>query len=229
MPQPKKYKAQVVSILNPVDNIYSVEIRSLSGKFRYNPGQFLHIALDEYNPSFDWPESRCFSIQSSPANELLKITFSVKGKFTGRMALELFPGKIVDLKLPYGELFQRNHPKQNVVFIAGGTGITPFISAFNESSFEEYTSPKLYFGVRQEAYNIYQKEIEAAQRTNKSFIVKILYQDVDGMLNINSIFKDNSHDSTYFISGPQSMISDFKSCLKVLGVNDNNIRTDEWE
>ena len=82
----------------------------------------MHLALDEYDPSSGWPESRCYSMQTSPVNEFIKITFSVKGKFTTRMADELKQGKIIDLKLPYGDFFQQDHSKENVVFIAGGTG-----------------------------------------------------------------------------------------------------------
>ena len=63
----KKYLAEVVHIENKVEGTYTVEFKSLSGPFKYLSGQFLHLALDEYDPSSGWPESRCFSMQSSPA------------------------------------------------------------------------------------------------------------------------------------------------------------------
>lgn len=42
------------------------------------------------------------------------------------MKTELYVGKELWLKLPYGDLFQRNHEKENCVVIAGGTKITSF-------------------------------------------------------------------------------------------------------
>ena len=111
----KKYKAEVISFVNHFDNIYTVELASKSGNFKYLPGQFLHFALDEYDPSSNWPESRCFSMQTSPSSHTIKITFSAKGNFTTRMANELCIGKTVDIKLPFGELFQQDHNKESVV------------------------------------------------------------------------------------------------------------------
>jgi ferredoxin-NADP reductase len=229
MPLVKKYIAEVISVLNTVENIYTVELRSLSGRFKYLPGQFLHMALDEYDPSFGWPESRCFSMQSSPVQECIKITFSVKGSFTSRMASELIMGKIVSLKLPYGELFQNECSKQNVVFIAGGTGITPFLSLFHDPTFVEFKSPRLYFGVRKNTYNIYNNDFDMALKINPNLNIEFKYQDVDGLIDIERIYTENGTKSIYFISGPQLMISSFKSRLLDLGVSDNFVKTDEWE
>lgn len=225
----KKYKAEVVSLVNHFDNIYTVELASKSGNFKYLPGQFLHFALDEYDPSSNWPESRCFSMQSSPNAATIKITFSAKGSFTQRMASELGIGKIVDVKLPFGELFQQDHDKTNVVFIAGGTGVTPYLSAFTNPSFKQYVSPKLYIGLREKRFNIYQKEFDLAKEINPTLNINIVYQDKNGILDIDSIFKDNGLVSIYFISGSQTMISIFKNKLQSKRVPENNIKTDDWE
>ena len=229
MSQVKKYRAEVISVINPIENIYTVEFRSLSGRFKYLPGQFLHLALDDYDPSFGWPESRCFSMQSSPSNEFIKITFSVKGRFTSRMAKVLKKGKTINLKLPYGELFQQEHSKDNVVFIAGGTGITPFLSAFSDPSFAEYNFPKLYFGVREQTYNIYESCLAVAKAINLKLKIIIKYQNIDGIMDIASIINENGIASTYFISGPQMMIYYFKSQLIALGLEESLIKADEWE
>lgn len=229
MSQVKKYKAEIISVINPIDNIYTVELKSLNGKFKYLPGQFLHLALDEYDPSLGWPESRCFSMQSSPSNEFIKITFSEKGCFTARMVKELSIGKIIDLKLPYGELFQQEHSKEKVVFIAGGTGITPFLSAFNDPSFAEYNSPILYLGVRKQNYNLYDKELALAKKINRTLSVNIKNQELEGILDIDRIFYENGVGSIYFISGPQTMITKFRSRLLELGIQEDSVKTDEWE
>lgn len=225
----KKYLAEVVSFKNHFENVYSAEFRSLSGKYRYLPGQFLHLALDEYDPSCGWPESRCFSIQSSPADENIMITFSVKGKFTATMANELNLGKIVNLKLPYGELFQQEHSKERTVFIAGGTGVTPFLSLFSDPVFSEYKNPKLYFGLREEKLNIYEKFLENAIKMNPGLKIIIRYQDQNGIFQINDIQIENGPGSSYFISGPQIMISAFKSGLLSAGVPESNIKSDDWQ
>ncbi len=53
----------------------------------------MHLALDRYDPGGFWPDSRVFSIASSPVErQRLTITYAVKGAFTTRMERELTPG-----------------------------------------------------------------------------------------------------------------------------------------
>jgi|SaaInlLV_10m_DNA_2_1039722.scaffolds.fasta_scaffold00492_8 NAD(P)H-flavin reductase len=228
----KKYKSEIVSILNPFEGIYTLGFKSLGRSFRYHPGQFLHLAIDKfYDGIGQWPDSRCFSMQSNSNDEVLKITYAVKGSFTSQMEQSLKVGSKVWLKLPYGDLFSRAHNKENTVFIAGGTGITPFLSLFTHNSFSGYLNPKIYLGFRSELYNIYREELTKIK--NKYFYYKpndisIWYQDKDGIINLNNIFKDNGSISTYYLSGPPSMITIFKEKLNSWGVPSKNIISDDW-
>ena len=44
----KKYKSRVSSISSKEKGIYTLELESLDRPFKYAPGQFLHLALDDY-------------------------------------------------------------------------------------------------------------------------------------------------------------------------------------
>jgi len=225
----KKYKSEVVSVENPVADIRTVTLRPLEKTYKYNPGQFLHLALDEYDPSRPWPESRCFSMQSSPDQETIKITFAAKGKFTARMAAELVPGKVIRVKLPYGDLFSTEHDTRKSVFVAGGTGITPFLSLFTSGVFSAYQEPRLYFGVRSASHNLYADDLEKARGVNPSFQFTLLNEEKDGRLDIKKILAENGPAAVYFISGPPAMIKNFKLCLAENAVPAGNIKTDDWE
>jgi len=225
----KKYLAEVISIEKPFKQLYTVKMRAIDSVFKYSPGQFLHLALDEYDPSSGWPESRCFSMQSNSKDEFIKITYAVKGAFTKRMENELNIGSMVTLKLPYGDLFSQDHSQVNTIFIAGGTGITPFLSLFNDASFVNYSNPILYAGFREQKLNIYSDEINLAKNNNSSLIVNCIYQDKKGILNIAKILKSNDINRTFFISGPPVMIKNFKNYLIENGVFYNQIKTDDWE
>jgi NAD(P)H-flavin reductase len=173
--QVKKYHSKVVSILKPLDGIYTIEFKSLDGIYKYNPGQFLHLAMDqEYDGSGQWPESRCFSMQSNPDEESIRITYCVKGRFTHLMEKTLKVEDEVWLKLPFGNLFTQNHNKSNTVFIAGGTGITPFLSLFNYGNFNQYINPKIYLGFRSHNYNIYEQELKMLKIRNRKVFLKFL-------------------------------------------------------
>jgi ferredoxin-NADP reductase len=225
----KKYRSEVVSCISIVVGLHTVAFRSLDKPYKYSPGQFMHLALDPYDPSEGWPESRCFSMQSSPNEELIRITYASKGLFTNRMQQELKPGKEVTLKLPYGDLFTQPHNKKNTVFISGGTGITPFLSLFNHPSFGEYSNPVFYAGFREYTLNLYQPEIENAKKINSQLAVFPVYQDRDGILDIAKIYESSDPYAVFFISGPPTMIKVFKTYLIQRGVSSNLILTDDWE
>jgi len=226
----KKYRSKIVSIVNPFKGIYTLEFESLNGNYKYHPGQFLHLAHDsEYDGSGQWPESRCFSMQSNPDEESLKITYAVKGKFTTGMEQQLRVGSEVWLKLPYGDLFTQTHNKSNSVFIAGGTGITPFLSLFGDFSFGTYEKPILYAGFRNHEMNLYMDQMELARKINPGLEIHLVYQDMDGALDIEKIYQDSNNKTSFFISGPPLMISSFKTYLLVQGLSREQIKTDDWE
>ena len=188
----------------------------------------MHLSVDNgYDGIGQWPESRCFSIQNPPDASTLKFTYSVKGAFTSAMEKNLYVGDRVWLKLPYGSLFSQPHNKENTVFISGGTGVTPFLSLFNDNSFNDYKKPVIYLGFRSKHFNIYKSEL--AHINNKTHEIKINYEDVDGRFNISEIFDKHGSGSSYFISGPPMMIKIYKEELLNLSSNNCMVYSDDWE
>ncbi len=122
---PQKILCRVQEILNHGGHVYSLILIPERPAPRFLSGQFLHLALDEYQPGDYWPESRPFSIASVPDDRKhLRITYAVKGCFTTRMEKELSPGREVWVKMPYGDFGVSNG--RDVCLLAGGTGITAF-------------------------------------------------------------------------------------------------------
>jgi ferredoxin-NADP reductase len=88
------------------EDLFTLMLKPEGKTPRFKAGQFLHLALDPYDPSAHWPESRAFSIANSPTRpDELRIVFSVKGAFTRRMAAHIQEGTEVWLKMPYGSFY----------------------------------------------------------------------------------------------------------------------------
>ena len=198
--------------------------------------------MDEYDPSFHWPESRIFSIANSPTRrEKIRITFSVKGKYTRRMFDEVKEDDIVWLKLPYGGFMFPAHENE-IFLIAGGTGITPFVS-FLEYAIDKKINTKinLYYGVRSPEYLIFGTLLEECGNNLNEFCYHV-YIERDcqkcnlnnvkkGILSIETIFEGNNNkpDSIYYLSGPQQMIDIFRGEMIQSEIMGNNIIVDKWE
>ena len=170
MSTPQKIRCRVSKLINHGGHVFTVELIPDKPSPRFKAGQFLHLALDAYDPSGFWPESRVFSIASPPdSRERLLITYSVKGDYTTRMENELAVGKEVWIKLPYGEFII--DPSRPVVLVAGGTGITAF-TAFLEALSENTSTPiHMFYGAREKDLLIFRKILEEKQKSVQNLTV----------------------------------------------------------
>nr|WP_321295509.1 hypothetical protein [uncultured Sphaerochaeta sp.] len=228
MPAPIKIQATVNTVIGHGNGVYTVRLSVPSRATRFKAGQFLHLALDPFDPAEGyWPDSRVFSIASKPEGETLEIVYSVKGLFTKRMETELSIGKQVWLKLPYGDFIVEKHikPGQHVVFIAGGTGISPFIPYFHQVIGQgDETHIAIHYGIRDREHFLYKSVLE-----DVSSLAEVLV--VEGLFDIQAISKElaNQRDSVCFISGPPNMIHAFQDELRVQGFPSDSIIIDAWE
>jgi NAD(P)H-flavin reductase len=243
MAVPRKIRCVVHHIKDYGSGTYTLELISESRLPVFLPGQFLHLAMDEYDPSGFWPDSRPFSIASSPkVRDKLRISYSVKGHFTARMERELVEGKHVWIKLPYGE-FVVNADKPTAL-IAGGTGITPFCSFLEDLRPNQANDIYLFYGARCADLLIYQDMLtKIAQQVSRLFIYYYIENAPDnhrpnfdflpevGCLAIEQIWSrlpDPLH-TIYYLSGPPLMWKTFSQQLQERQVVAGQIRIDAWE
>lgn len=256
MSMARKIKCQVERVTNHGDRVYTVELNPDRPLPAFRPGQFLHLAVDEYDPAGFWPESRVFSIASSPVDRSkLTIIYSVKGQFTSRMEKELCVGKDVWVKLPYGEFVVDGG--SDSVLIAGGTGITAFQAFIEGLSPDHPHKVVLLYGARRPELLLGQRltEKKRAQGTNlqvfyfveETSAVKSVVADASGVVaavpngiaiermkpgRIHlDVLKDcsMSESAIYYLAGPPPMVSALSNELAQQGVSEARIRVDAWE
>jgi ferredoxin-NADP reductase len=239
----RKIRCVVQKIVDHGQRVYSVELIPEKSMPVFQPGQFLHLALDEYDPSGFWPDSRAFSIASSPQfRDLLRISYAVKGQFTRRMERELAEGKKVWIKLPYGEFIVDG--ERPSVLIAGGTGITPFCGFLEDLRPNQANDIYLFYGARCADLLIFQEMLtKVAQSVSHFFpyyFVEITpnpssscnnFYPQTGRLAIEQIWShlSNPLQTIYYLSGPPLMIQTFSSELRASQVPLDHIRIDAWE
>lgn len=242
MPAPRKLKATIKEI-NYYDQGITKFILKPDFKCRFKSGQFLHFALDPYDPSYNWPDSRVFSIASSSKKEELEILVSPKGDFTNRMVNSLRVDQEVWLKLPFGDFNLNDPTSENIVLIAGGTGISPFIGFLEELSNDNHNDKFvcLYYGVRSENLIIYEALLKEIISNNKNFRLKLYIENQDvtlmtlpftnGIIDLNEIIVDTKElkNKRYYISGSPSLISTFIEKAKKQRIKNDEILFDKWE
>jgi ferredoxin-NADP reductase len=235
--QPIKLRARIDRIEAHAPDLRSFTLRLERPAPRFRPGQFLHLAIDPFDPSQHWPESRVFSIASPPDDRSqLRITVSALGKFTKRM-MDLAEGDEVWVKLPYGDFVIQPGEGGPVVLIAGGTGITPFISYLAGAA---PASPvHVLYGARRSDLLIYRHVLEqAAERSSNLRWQAFVEENAgpgerSGRLSVAAAMEaahaSGAAPATYYISGPPVMLTAFRTGLFAAGVAQDRIRVDAWD
>ncbi|MBT9173757.1 MAG: Flavohemoprotein [Syntrophomonadaceae bacterium] len=118
----RKNPYKVVKVQQESKDIWSLYFQGK--QFAYKPGQFMYLRLlREGKLSSSHP----FTISSSPTWEMLTVTPKELGDFTATIK-DTKVGDLALIEAPYGVFSFLNHDCERLVFIAGGIGITPFMS-----------------------------------------------------------------------------------------------------
>jgi ferredoxin-NADP reductase len=226
----RRIECTVTRVTDHGDRVYSVDLEPAILAPRFLPGQFLHLALDAADHGGFWPESRVFSIASSPDKRgRLSITYAVKGAFTTRMERELEPDKIVWVKLPYGEFFV--DPARDCVLFAGGTGVTAYTAFLTSLKPDHAHRVQLYYGARSPDLFVFGELVAEVSRRVPAVSGRLVDEQVDGRLSVEAAWPAIStlEQPLFYLSGPPTMLAALTGQLGHRGVRPEDIRTDAWE
>ena len=226
----RRISCAIRAIVDHGERVYTVELEPSTLVPLFKPGQFLHLAIDPFDGAGFWPESRVFSIASSPRDrDRLTITYAVKGAFTTRMERELAPGAIVWAKLPYGEFVV--DATTDAVLFAGGTGVTAF-TAFLRSLTPDLSSRiVLFYGARTAELFVYGRLAQVCAREVPSLTCHLVNEATKGRLEIDAAWPAIAalHNPAFYLSGPPPMLDALTAQLRARDVPTERIRTDAWE
>lgn len=243
MPTPIKVVGTVSEIVEHAPDLRSFVIKPERRIPVFIPGQFLHLALDAYEPGSHWPDSRVFSIASSPTErQSVRITISRQGEFTSRMFAELQQGSRVWLKLPYGTFCPNAEQDGRMVMLAGGSGITPFVSFLEwAASAQPNAAVDLHYGARTAELLIYRPTIGRCQTNGLRNLRARYYVEqtnpdkidsglIHGRLSASTVWNELEQPKScrYYLSGPRAMIDTFRAQLHELGASPESVLSDDW-
>jgi ferredoxin-NADP reductase/Na+-translocating ferredoxin:NAD+ oxidoreductase RnfD subunit len=210
-----------------------------SQRLAFVPGQYMEFTLDHTHPD-SRGNRRYFTLASSPTEKLvhLGIRFYEQGS-TFKRAMYKMDGrtKFVAAQIA-GDFTLPTDPRQKLVFIAGGIGITPFRSMLKYLLDVQQRRDIVLFYINKTADEIvYADVLNAAQA---KLGVKTCYTLTDttavprnwpgfvGRLNeqiIQSVVPDY-RARTYYLSGPPEMVRACEHVLKSMHVKNDQIKKD---
>lgn len=210
--RPVKYRVKTVK--KHSGKILEITLRPKSRLIRFQPGQFVYANFaeleDQYHP---------FSVASAKHESTMRLSIRQVGDYTHSMS-QLKTGDYALLKGPYGGFTFQAKPRQKQLWIAGGIGVTPFLSAtrslkhINDSGHIEMiyaTADKKPFGL---------SELENVRHHNTGFHFTLFHQDTFGFVSLKLLdehYKD-LHERDIYVCGPPAMMHSIETEAHELGL-----------
>lgn len=236
-----KYKYNVLDNQRLTPTVRSVRLvpKGDSAPLLYEPGQYAAISLhDGWRPT----TTRCFSIASSPTDRgVLEFCARVGGAYTS--ALErLIEGDAVFVRGPFGRFVLPQYIPKDLVFFAGGIGITPFVSMLRYASALHLARDiHLIYSCRNQDDIPFFDELVALERRNPhlriTYVVtggptdrlrglEVVTGKVDELMLRTLGFQYSKR--TYMICGPAGYLAAMRTLLEERGVPHANIVTEAF-
>ncbi|HET9591181.1 MAG TPA: hypothetical protein VFO91_20510 [Anaerolineales bacterium] len=194
---------------------------------KHRAGQFLFVRFPRDK---ELNESHPFTISSAPTEEVLRLTIKASGDFTRELFARLKQGADAIIEGPYGMFdYKAGGPRQ--IWIAGGIGLTPFLSFVRDMNGNLQHDVDLYYTVRHPEEAIFVGELQAAAARNPRLKVHIRYSAQEGSLTIEDIVKNAGGDiRTYhvYMCGPLPMMQAFEKKFLALGLPQENLHYEEF-
>ncbi len=222
---------RVAEVSRETHNVWTLRLQPPPGRsrFPYRPGQFCFLTL--WRAARGLPvEEHPFTISSSPSRDHLACTIKQSGDFTATIG-ETRAGDPVSIQGPFGRFSYTLHPAPaDLVFIAGGIGITPLMSMLRQMrDAEADRDVLLIYANRTEADIVFRSELDeiAAGGHPRLQVVHVL-SDRDGPWEgetgyvtrdmIARLVGDNPGQRSYYVCGPPPMMKQVIGALRELRV-----------
>lgn len=199
---------------------------------RHKAGQYLTFRLGMPGSP---PMKRNYSISCGPNNDHYRI--SVKREERGNGGSRYLHdhvdiGAVLETTPPAGDFFLADSPRNPVVLLSGGVGLTPMVSMI-ESIAESYSDTEAYYvhGTISGATHAMDAHVRSVARGHGNIKVSTFYSnprsddvpgenhDVSGMITLDWLAASvPMHDADFYLCGPKPFLRNFVTGLAQAGV-----------
>ena len=222
---------KVSAVREKGDGITEIEFVPQGRPMRADPGQFIYLAFDEADAVSDEPHP--FSLSSAPENKTIRLSIKGLGDWTHDVS-KVKVGERARIWGPYGHfsetLFQS--PRRPAVFIAGGIGVTPFLSLMQSKALLEREGPvTMIYSVPKPDQAVYREDLEhyAGKRGDHRLVVHL--SDEEGFIDrayLENLLEHPLKEAVFMVCGPAAMMKAMENMLWEAGVDSEFIVMEDF-
>lgn len=210
--------------------------------FDYKAGQTIDLTLVDTPIAEAKGARHTFSIVSAPFENKLAIATRMRAPSPFKQALkQLMVGTPVRIEGPYGSFTLHGDPRHTAVMIAGGIGITPFLSMARQAAHEQSAQYlMLVYSNRRPEDAPFLSELTQLERLNVNFrLVATMTQASKSNIHWNGRtgpidetllqqVAGNFPEPVYYVAGPPMMAEAMCATLADMGIAAGAIKSEEF-
>ena len=195
----------------------------------FKAGQSVSIALRD-PPAAPNSTRRTFSLVSAPFEPELVVATRVRAASAYKQALaRLSVGAAVKLTGPLGNMILHEDGARTAVILAGGIGITPFMSMLRQAIHDRLPHRLfLLYSNRSPENAAFLAELEALTQQHDNFRLKATMTTTEGRINDKAIrnFVGEAASPIYYLAGPPAFVDSITDALMRLGVTNDQLHSE---
>jgi ferredoxin-NADP reductase len=207
----------------------------------FKAGQFIDMTLLDPPETDAEGNTRGFSIASAPQEETLMVATRLRDTAFKRVLKTMPLETAVKIEGPFGNLSLHNKATRPAVMLAGGIGITPFRSILFRAAIEKLPHRIfLFYSNRRPEDAPFLEALEALEKENPNYKLIATMTEMEkshqpwdgetGLINKEMLarYVKDEVAPIYYIAGPPGMVKGLHKMLNEAGVDDDDIRTEEF-
>lgn len=209
--------------------------------FQFKAGQSVRVTLIDPPETDAKGNARPFSVASAPGEGHLMIATRMRDTAFKRVLKTMSPGVKAQIRGPAGQFVLDEGDTRPCVLMAGGIGITPFISMLRHATAE--TSARqlyLFYGNRRPEDAAFLDELRELQARNPNYRLIATMAEMEksrqpwtgetGLIGKDLLSRHlvDFAAPAYYVAGPPAMVETMQEMLVGAGVRAEDIRTDEF-
>ena len=217
------YEVAQVRALHP--QITEMTLAPLDRSLEFSPGQLVFIGLDDEAVT---RELHPFSVTSAPSENELRLVVKAIGDFTGGLR-GVTPGSLARVEGPYGGFWRGGGAYRRQIWIAGGIGVTPFLSIARSINPDGYEID-FYYATEDHDAAVFLDELYAIADRHPTLRIIPIPADTMGFLSAEDV-RGASGDlsrTDIFLCGPPAMMSTLTEQFSALGVARDRIHFEDF-
>lgn len=213
----KRHRYEVAEINQFSDTVVEIVLKPKSVPIVFQPGQFAFVSFEQKGID---DEAHPYSFSNAPNGPYVRFTVKALGDDTS-MLKTLKKGARAYLEGPYGSFDYRKVKNHKQVWIAGGVGITPFLSMARSFSGRSKYDIKFFYGTETLTEAVFLQEfIDIMRHVPESFRTQVVAKNLSGFITLDLLRDslENLEDYDYMICGPPAMMNALTKQLTEAGI-----------